>query len=268
MYTMNEDKIITDLLPKVSFRNEEFFYLDETWNEIRGKIIHAKRPYRSLKIWCQAAAAAAVIVLGIVLGFEAQVKIVNTDGVQTISLPDGSSVELSAYSTIHYNRLAWAIARNVRLKGDAVFSVTKGPQFRVKTDVGSITVLGTQFLVTQDDAGMNVNCYEGSVRIKTDAGSEIIHPGDRADCSERGIVISKIPQMLPEYVEYVNTPLEEIIHKIEGLYGLDVTGLEYCRGVNFTGYISTSSLQEAAKVLFECCGLGYRLDGNKLIIGE
>ena len=73
---------------------------------------------------------------------------------QTVSLPDGTTVELNSGTTLRYPRWwrvdklrSW-LGRSVELKGEAFFSVAEtGTLFHVETDNAEVRVLGTRFNV-------------------------------------------------------------------------------------------------------------------------
>lgn len=93
----------------------------------------------------------------------------NYGEVQTHVLPDGSKVILNANSTLTYKDY-WAAntARKVHLKGEAFFEVKKKSSkepFKVRTDKGTIQVLGTSFNVKQRATTFEVALLEGSVAL-------------------------------------------------------------------------------------------------------
>ncbi|MDB5366233.1 MAG: putative FecR, iron siderophore sensor protein, partial [Rhodospirillales bacterium] len=85
---------------------------------------------------------------------------------RTVSLPDGSEVVLDTDTSL---RVVFSEgARRVELaQGQALFQVAKDASrpFTVVAGVGSVTALGTQFVVRRDPAEMIVTLLEGSVEI-------------------------------------------------------------------------------------------------------
>jgi len=93
----------------------------------------------------------------------------NYGELKTQFLPDGSKVILNANSKLTYKE-HWTSnqRREVQLQGEAFFEVKKKAaeeQFVVKTDKGTIRVLGTSFNVKQRAAAFEVALLEGEVAL-------------------------------------------------------------------------------------------------------
>lgn len=100
---------------------------------------------------------------------------------QSVTLADGSRVELNSGTTLRYPRW-WSVGvlrswlgRSVQLEGEAFFSVTEsGAPFRIETDNAEVRVLGTRFNVrarrTNGRPETRVVVAEGRVAL-TAAGS-------------------------------------------------------------------------------------------------
>ena len=97
---------------------------------------------------------------------------------KTIALPDASEVHLNSKSTITFNASQWDDNRSVSLDGEAFFKVATGKRFDVKTNLGTVTVLGTQFNVKHRNGYLEVTCYEGKVSVKTNTKKTTLLPGD------------------------------------------------------------------------------------------
>ncbi len=92
----------------------------------------------------------------------------NYGEVKTHILPDGTKVILNANSTISHNAFSVGKPRVVHLNGEAFFEVKKQSEkevFLVKTNKGSISVLGTSFNVLQRDKTLKVALLEGAVEL-------------------------------------------------------------------------------------------------------
>lgn len=126
--------------------------------------------------WVYACTAAAVILLCMVGGWfagstytemsmEKGLITLETEVGQQVktTLPDGTSVLLNSCSVLSYSPTQWKHERNVSLKGEAIFDVTKDTDrpFHVKTLNYDIHVLGTNFNVMAYDTDI-----EGTVTLK------------------------------------------------------------------------------------------------------
>ncbi|WP_240328193.1 FecR family protein [Salinibacter ruber] len=130
--------------------------------------------------WTQVLTVAALVLClvgGGVLWWSQPASVTAAAGERTsVTLPDGSTVELNGGTTIEYARgfstlpLVEASAREVRLEGEAFFSVVDGDRpFRVETPNAQVEVLGTEFHVharPQDDTPeTRVAVASGEVRV-------------------------------------------------------------------------------------------------------
>ncbi|HCV15126.1 MAG TPA: hypothetical protein DF637_02155 [Rikenellaceae bacterium] len=119
-----------------------------------------------------ATAAAAIIILLTLPNF--YVKTVNANRGEKINhtLPDGSGVTLNSESTLKYKPLVWFLGKSVQLTGEALFEVIKGKSFKVITNNGTVSVLGTSFNVYIREGDFSVTCYTGKVAVETLSISE------------------------------------------------------------------------------------------------
>jgi transmembrane sensor len=100
----------------------------------------------------------------------------------TLTLSDGSTVELSPNSTLSYPENFNAAKRDVLLTGEATFTIAKdvAKPFSVSSNAVLITVLGTRFTVRTDKANKatKVILHEGSVMVKAANSPYYLTPGD------------------------------------------------------------------------------------------
>jgi len=185
--------------------------------------------------------ASVFAIFGLVLhlGFNGQAQRFSTGTaeVRNVLLPDGSTVELNARTTLTVEMDG--LQRRVRLDaGDAVFHVAKEERpFVVSTKLGDVSALGTSFAVQKDEAGMEVSVLEGRVAVtlasadlpltvydgKVDftprADRTVLDPGERVDVSGRLHETETIPkaEMLVNlawrqgWVVYHDEPLQSVI---------------------------------------------------------
>lgn len=100
-----------------------------------------------------------------------------------VELSDGTKVWLNAASELSYPVSFNAVERDVELRGEAYFEVTKSEvPFVVKTGNMDVRVLGTAFNVMAyaDESDVEVTLEEGSVRIHADDKEALLSPGQQA----------------------------------------------------------------------------------------
>jgi transmembrane sensor len=119
---------------------------------------HSSAAHRVPRRWMQTLAAAVLVIALVGAGawwWSQPVSVTTPPGQQTtVSLPDGSSVELNGATTLTYARGFSSLlgtassARRVTLDGEAFFSVVSADRpFRVHTANARVEVLGTSFNV-------------------------------------------------------------------------------------------------------------------------
>jgi transmembrane sensor len=100
----------------------------------------------------------------------------------TLSLSDGSIVELSPNSTLSYSENFTTAKREVLLTGEATFTIAKdvARPFFVSTNTVLITVLGTRFTVRSEEANKatKVILHDGRVMVKAANSPYYLSPGD------------------------------------------------------------------------------------------
>ena len=148
--------------------------------------------------WTRTAGALLLLVVALGLGawWASQPVTVSTPAGQqaTVTLPDGSTVDLNGATTLTYPRgftdvpLLGPTKRQVTLSGEAFFSVVDQEQpFRVRTANAEVTVLGTEFNVRAraeaETPTTRVALAAGSLRVASEAA------GDR-----RPVVLSEAGQ--------------------------------------------------------------------------
>ena len=199
---------------------------------------------------------------------------------QTVTLPDGSRVQLNGNSTLRYSR-DWADQnREVWLTGEAFFVVTKrqSPTGRLKfvthTPDLDISVLGTRFNVNTHRGNTAVTLVEGRVQLsKPDASqSRIIEmkPGQFAATQpnvEQVAVRTEKPQLHTAWVTnqfiFENTPLRDIAQQLQDTYGLDVVFEDNdLASRRFTGNLSSQSVETLLTTLTLTFQLTIERTGN------
>ena len=153
-----------------------------------------KRKNQIIRLWAAVAAVAAVA-LFLTAGWYYQSMIVIQTGsgvLQTVVLPDSSTVQLNANSSVAYRRAwKWLSKREVYTTGETLLEVRhlnkdttdirKGERFMAYTGDLAVEVLGTKFNLKNRDHKITVSLLEGRIALRNlkHAGeTKILVPGD------------------------------------------------------------------------------------------
>lgn len=172
---------------------------------------------------------------------------------ETIVLPDNSVVKLNALSKLSYDKTNWNEKRSLTLAGEAFFKVEKGRKFKVKTSIGSVTVLGTQFSVKQRENYFEVKCFEGLVLVEVGNDSLKLSKGETFRVVngkiETGTTTANEPSWIKGYSKFESVPFAEVLREMERQYSVSIS-IEK-KGFNkqqlFTGSFAHDDLKQALK---------------------
>ncbi|UPS90412.1 FecR family protein [Bizionia sp. M204] len=191
----------------------------------------------------------------------------------TFELPDYSEVTLNAQSQITYNKKSWKNQRELTLHGEAYFKVEKGSKFNVQTTSGTITVLGTQFLVENRNDIFEVVCYEGSVQVITDHKNMVLKPGDqflilngKFIAREKENILN--PAWLYNHSQFKSMPYKFVLNELERQYGLKVDAQTINTSVLFTGKFVHTDLDLALKAITLPLNITYTKENGLIVLHE
>ena len=219
----------------------------DVWNTLSTKMENV-RAGRKVSMFSQVVkyAAAAVLFLLVGLGvvtFLYTKTVTSLPGEHLVAeLPDGSTVELNAGSTIKYHPLKWQFERKLVFEGEGFFEVQKGKNFEVESENGITQVLGTSFNIYARNNNYRVTCLTGLVKVisKTEE-SVLLQPNSHVEI-EKGEFILKKNYKTEKVVGWKNnlfyfsgTPLKEVIDEIERQYGVTIQMQPELDNRNFAG---------------------------------
>ncbi len=172
----------------------------------------------------------------------------------TFELPDNSKVNLNVDSKITYKPKRWNIFRELNLKGEAFFSVTKGKRFTVNTNLGSVSVLGTKFNVVVRDTYFEINCYEGLVSVKYQNQTIKLPAGSSFKVlNSTTKFTAKITEATPSWIQNKSTfksmPYKYVIQELERQYNVKVTYNNKYQNNLFTGNFTHANLETALQAI-------------------
>ena len=208
-------------------------------------------------------------------------------------LEDGSTITLSAGTTIRYPEHFTADKRELRVEGTAFFNIAKDslrPFFVQSNDIMT-RVLGTSFWVRYDKDRQQsaVEVVSGKVAVykqTTDkkaphAEGVVLKPNEKVIFNRReevlitALVDTPVPvkedsvQRREETMafSYDETPLSAVVHDMEAEYGISIIlGDEKLNGLQFTGNISSLDYYTKLKTICKSLGTTYEVRGNRILI--
>ncbi len=229
-------------------------------DKMLSNVVATKKATKVVKLqqnWFAPIAAVLVIAFGlsffIVNNFKE--KYYGTKLTQTVSLPDNSEVIVNKNSYIEYKTFFWKNNRAIDLKGEAYFKVAKGKTFEVNTNLGKVTVLGTQFNVNSKDNTFEVTCYEGKVKVNYKNHELILTKGMLVtfenDSKKEGKTTLSMPKWASyeEEMSFTNQNLKTIIADIENTYNVTIKTNTIATEQLFTGKLPSNNLDVALQII-------------------
>jgi ferric-dicitrate binding protein FerR (iron transport regulator) len=187
----------------------------------------------------------------------------------SVTLPDGSKVELNANSKLEYDR-DFTKARVIKLQGEAFFSVKKGSSFTVQTESGDVKVLGTSFNVYARDKNLNVICKTGKVSVTTKQGLEKILTPDQMVAFQNGMLSDTAPTdrstWMGKTIHYEKAKLSEVLTELRHIYGVTIKTSMDINTMSYNGDIPLNDLDKALQSVTWPFRLKYKQASNEVEI--
>ncbi len=219
---------------------------------------------------------------------EPQLNIITTSNneYKNIELPDGSTVYLNSGSSIEFlsqsegsQKIFDKGKRNVSLKGEAFFSVTKNNNpFIITTGNAKITVLGTKFDVLSRDENTRVVVKEGRVNFSQKTNSKGINLSkDQLSIINKDSEPSKPKEVDSGYflgwmhgnLVFYRTPLNEITADLERRYNINISlGDDSLKDYTLTGSFKNNNADSTLSIICLALGLDFEKQNNRYIIKE
>lgn len=239
---------------------------EKVWQGIQNqqprKIIRIKPLYYAIGI-----AASLLLLLGL---FFTPITYTTAAGEKLlVQLPDGTEVHLNAKSSLKHQRFFWKNNKEVALRGEGYFSVVKGEGFRVDTESGSVSVLGTQFNIRVRDSSFMLHCYEGRVRYDNTAERQqsYLNAGDAVQLKGNILLEFKHSDTNPSWQKgisrFTNAGLLQVMQELQIQYGISFDYSENAVQGHFTGSFVHDDLELALTSVFVPMGIEYELSENQ-----
>lgn len=197
-------------------------------------------------VYRYAAAAAAVVIAGLSGVFvereinynkmTAQTNVLEVPAGQrmSVTLSDGTQVQLNGNSRIEYPVIFSRKQRNVKLSGEAFFEVKHDERhpFIVETFASKVEVLGTRFNVYADEASeyFSTALVDGKVKVTTNdetAEQVVLAPDEMVKFVNNHLVVTKVDaenliSWTEGYVNLADTDFESLMRRFENVYGVKI----------------------------------------------
>lgn len=227
-------------------------FLDEMETILFSQKIIFEKQSKRLIPWKKYASIAALFAIILSAGLWMYSQNMNFETRQNeqlaFKLPDNSEVRLNENSSVSYNKFFFYFNRNIDMRGEAYFIVTKGKKFSVLTSTHKISVLGTRFVVYEKDT-FNVVCYEGKVLVESlNSNQKKVLTKGRSFNSDT-IIKENQPQWISHKYVFNNSSLYDVISAIEKEYKISIQNKEICQGLVFTGYFPANDLNTALEIV-------------------
>lgn len=197
----------------------------------------------------------------------------------TLTLPDGTQVQLNSASSLTYSSTYDRESRAVQLEGEAFFDVARDEKHPFTVTAGEMTirVLGTKFNVRAYAGSDEVEATLQEGRIIATVGNrqEELQPDERlcynrktgAVCKTSGLPAGEIAPWVSGELCFHHSRLEDIATELERMYDVDIIfGDETIAEESFTGRIKDNSLTNVLDLISSTAGLTYRMTGSQVVV--
>lgn len=242
------------------------------------------------RIWQRVAAVAAVVVmtgLGVLAGHWLTPSQQGAEGLlsirtgvgerSSVTLPDGTEVQLNAKTTVTYDCSMPHDERRVQVDGEAYFKVAKDAEhpFVVSADGVDVACLGTAFNIRNygEERNVSVLLTEGKVRVSAGDADLTMEPNSRVVFDKGSRSMSKQLVNPDNYLCWLNNEIryndhtmEEIAAELARNYNIRIViTSDRLREERFTGYLGHSSLRNVLEVLSMTSNARYYFDQDTVV---
>ena len=214
----------------------------------------------------------------------------NTSSPVTISLADGSRVQLETGAIVSYPKQFASDKREVYLEGAASFSVAKNPSrpFLVYTGAIVTQVLGTHFTIKKENDHFEVAVITGKVAVYEegnkqlhDKGGVVITPNEKVTyysdnhhfvtaLVDNPVVVAEKETdstVVTESFSFDEAPVTEVISRLQAAYAVQiVTENDKINRCLFSGNLSGESLYTMLDLICGAIGANYEIRGTSIIL--
>ncbi len=244
---------------------------EEVWDQLSSRIEEKKPAGKLIQLsvykLVAGIAASILILLGVFSLMRFYTSTVECPQGQHLAyaLPDGSTIQMNASSTLKYHPLWWRFSRTLDFEGEAYFEVMKGKKFEVRSESGTTTVLGTSFNIFSRENVYKVTCFTGKVKVTSPTDKEVVlNPDYKAEIDQQGNIMVAKEQKPSADIAWINNmfnfngrPLMQVLEEIGRQYNVTI---EFPSGINYyyTGYFSKDkNVEEVLTLVCKPFGLTF-----------
>lgn len=252
-------------------------------SEMEDKVLSKIGKKRSLDLnWIWTVAASMLLIGGLWNAFlrinskkEFQSFANNSATVKEIVLQDNSIVTLNKAAVLVV-KSDFSGIRKVYLKGEAMFKVThdgKRP-FVVMGDCGDVKVLGTTFVVDNNEAQLEATLVEGSIALQVGEKQQLIKPNQQVVVNNSGkMVVSNVNVALRTSwsegkIRFHEERLSSVVKRIATEKGVEIMVKESrLRDRRVSGVFNvTDSVESMLYALTKVTKTNYKKEGEMFVI--
>jgi transmembrane sensor len=178
------------------------------------------------------------------------------------TLPGNSQIDLNASTKVSYNEKKWSDERKVSLRGEALFDVTEGARFVVKTPIAEVEVLGTRFNVLTRGDLLKVDCFSGRVRVTALGQQAILTQGESAvfrngRLSSDTFDLEEKKTWQDGFFEFEDATFDEVFAEMQRQFDIKIRAGAKIRSLPYHGFFDTSNLEAALEAVCFTQGLDF-----------
>jgi ferric-dicitrate binding protein FerR (iron transport regulator) len=245
---------------------------EQIWDEKFAMLAEPKAKKRiSLKIakYASVAIILALVAVTTYIGLYTEDYFAPAGEHLSVTLPDGSTVELNAESKLSFKPYLWSITRKVNLEGEAFFQVMKGEKFEVISKNGSTEVLGTSFNIYARDKNYSVTCVTGKVKVKSHKQVLILKPNQQVDLrkgklnKKQNIQVKQSIAWKNNIFVFTSKPMSQVFREIERQYNVMIKN-KHVNNLFYTGnFPKNASIDTVLNLVCKPMGIKF-VKKNKL----
>ena len=255
--------------------------INQEWQRFKNAVQPKSTKTTYQTSWIRIAASVVIIaVLGYVVWFNAfqadNITVIAEQSGQIISLPDNSVVTLNKDASITYPRTFADGSREVIMKGEAFFEVTRNEKkpFTVNLGLSSVEVLGTSFNINAEDNNdrIEVVVNTGKVRFGTNSGKESVEliKGEKGTLMKNMNMISKVQNKDINFMAWKtrqlvfnDVELDVVIQTVNKIYDSQISfSTEIGKNCKVTVSFDNQSIEAILSVLELTLHLEYKKTGD------